>query len=310
MPYQCRKWCLFSIVNKEATCSQRTQPLGPRRIPWLTENTNWKVLPDLDNQTVVGNQQLQSGACFKCESQSLPQTCWSRISLLTRSPVDSCAYPRLRSTCLDTRNPESLTLLWPKQNICMSRKRHDSFLPIVDSQTQGKWGRNLLSSATTTIHTWGCVYVCVCTCMHMFHSCQGTIEPECNEYSLRCLKKVKMLKDAEENFTLTLKVSVCSWDSGQNFLFHSCYHDFSSFIHSFIHWASILYQAKCILGTRNTNVKQHRSSLNFLPLTSHPPDSYHIVHHTNCLKIHISLCHSSGPDPPMAPTFVILWPIS
>ena len=50
-----------------------------------------------------------------------------------------------------TTNLETLTLLWPKQNLCVSRKRHDSSFPVVDSEKQGKWGRNLLSSATTTV---------------------------------------------------------------------------------------------------------------------------------------------------------------
>ena len=50
-----------------------------------------------------------------------------------------------------TTNLETLTLLWPKQNLCVSRKRHDSSFPVVDSEKQGKWVRNLLSSATTTV---------------------------------------------------------------------------------------------------------------------------------------------------------------
>lgn len=82
-------------------------------------------------------------------------------------------------------------------------------------------------------------------------------------------KKVKMLKDAEENFTLTLKLSVCCWDDTQDKIFCSIPAIMTS-VHSFIHWASILYQAKCIPGTRNTNVKQHfRSSPNPLPIVSH-----------------------------------------
>ena len=39
----------------------------------------------------------------------------------------------------------------------------------------------------------------------VFHSWQSTTEPEFNEHNLRCLKKkVRILKDGEEQFVLSL----------------------------------------------------------------------------------------------------------
>lgn len=72
----------------------------------------------------------------------------------------------------------------------------------------------------------------------VFHSCQSTTEPERNEPSLRFFfffLKGKILKDAEENFALILRLSAVELRPGQSFLLYPCYYDSSSFIHSFIH---------------------------------------------------------------------------
>lgn len=145
---------------------------------------------------------------------------------------------------------------------------------------------------------------CVCVCVHVpFLSAPLSLSVMSTVVDIK--KTVKILKEAQ-----TLELSVCSWDSIQDKVFHSI-SDTLTVVHSLTQ--SFIEHLFCT--RHHIRNQKYKCETTLLVLAQPSPTALVLrIHTAYCTRLTFLECTRRmslpRPDSPTAPTFFIFWPIS